>query len=285
MLNVLQVSFFLFLSLGSCNPNFTEKEDVEDTLLAEVRQQKLFLSELQNLFHENLSPEDSIALVHAFTQRWVKDQLLLAKATENIPADMNIERLVRDYRQSLILTNYEQLLVESRLDSNIPEQELIDYYEENKEQYILEKPIARYHFLKIPLTAKNRNQALKWWSNPTPTSMKRLRHYAGQYAPVSMLEDTVWTSLDDLLLITSPSITAVEELKAGKEIRYQDKDFQYLLRILETRSIFEVAPLGYIRERASRTILHQRKIELIEKIKEGLFDMEMRNNNLKIYTN
>jgi hypothetical protein len=285
MINALQVSLFLFLSLGSCNPNLSEKEDIEDTLLAEVHQQKLFLSELQNLFHENLSPEDSVALVHAYTQRWVKDQLLLAKATENIPADMNIERLVRDYRHSLILTNYEQLLVESRLDSNIPEQELIDYYEENKEQYILEKPIARYHFVKIPLNAKNRDKALKWWSNPSPTNMKRLRHYAGQYAPVSMLEDTIWASLDELLLITAPSIAAVEELKSGKEIRYQDENFQYLLRILETRSVFEVAPLSYIRERASRTILHQRKIELIEKIKEGLFDMEMRNNNLKIYTN
>lgn len=274
----------LFLALAaSCKLDRNESETGE-FLLAEVYSKKLFLNDVQNMIHEDASPQDSALIVSAYVERWVRDQLLMAKAEQNIPVDLNVDKLVQDYRSSLILNNYERLLMESQLDSAISDQELITFYEANKEQYILEKPIARILFVKLRPDSPNQQQALAWWNDLTTENLRRLRSYSERHAAQSFLEDTVWMDMAAIMNMVPLNMVSEPSLKEGKEVRYQDGDYLYLLKVLEVRRTTEVAPLAYIREQASRAILHRRQVSLIERTKDQLYDVEIRKNNVKIYT-
>ena len=48
---------------------------------------------------------------------------------------------------------YQQALINQKLINDIPEQEIADYYEKNKELFKLEKPLINGLFIKVPLTA------------------------------------------------------------------------------------------------------------------------------------
>ena len=107
-----------FCFLTSCTPaeKALEENDVE---LAKVFSKKLFLSELEGMVPDGATPEDSTKIINAEVERWTRETLLMQEAEKNIPADLNIDELVRDYRMSLVRHNYEQFLVETQLDLSL----------------------------------------------------------------------------------------------------------------------------------------------------------------------
>lgn len=256
----------------------------DDVLLAEVFERKLYLGDVKSLLYEGVTSQDSVLIVSAYVERWVRDQLLMQKAEENIPDDLNINELVNDYRESLILNNYERLLMETQLDSSISETELATFYEANKDQYHLEKPIANILFLQIHDDRPKLDHALTWWDDPTPENLKKLTRYASQYADRYILADSTWMPHEEIEQMLPPGILSQGSIRVGKEIRFKDQDVDYLLKIRDIRSTLEIAPLAYIRDQATRAILHRRQIDLINQVKDQLYELEIRKNNVKVYT-
>ena len=78
---------------------------------------------------------------------------LMYEAERNIPKDLNIDELVRDYRASLVRFNFEEQLIAEKLDSSVSEAETKAFYENNKDQFQLEstilkcKPIVKQDYL------------------------------------------------------------------------------------------------------------------------------------------
>lgn len=273
----------LLVGLAGCDRK-EGRDQADDILLAEVYDRKLYLEEVRNMIHEDMDHADSVRVLQAYVARWVRDQLLLAKAEENVPRDINLEKLVQDYRSSLVLNLYERRLMETQLDSAVSEQELLSWYEANKEQYLLEKPIVLIQFVRLRADSPNLQQALSWWNNPTKDHLGKLEHYANRHGGVALLQDSLWKGQDEIIQLVSPAVINENSLRPGKEVRYDDGDFHYLLKVLDTRSTLEVAPMAYIRDQATRAIMLQRQIALIDSVKEKLFEMELRKNNVRIHT-
>ena len=254
-------------------------------LLAKVYSKELRLTDMEGMFPENATAEDSTLKINAYVDRWIHDNLMMHEAERNIPKDLNVEELVNHYRESLILSNYEKILTETSLDSSITDAELNSFYEKNKEQYQLDAPIARCNFMKVPKGAPLPDSLQKWWNNAkTPEAKKKLVDYSIKYAKTYMLADSVWRSVDDIVGYLPKGTLTAENVSAGKELTLKDNDYQYYLRILGTVSQKEIAPLDFIKNQASKFILHNRKLDLLDKKKQEMYDSEMRRNNVKIYT-
>ena len=112
-----------------------------------------------------------------------------------------------------------------------------------------------------------------------------MQEFARNHARSYILEDSVWTRADDLVKMLPKGTLVLEDISSGKELTMKNDDFQYYFRALGVMNQKEIAPLSYIKEQASKYILHQRKIQLIDKKKQEMYDLEMKKNNVKIYTN
>lgn len=279
--------FFLsiFLLVASCSNTSEEMDQKNDVLLAQVFKKKLFASEIADMVPQSSSKEDSALIVNAFIDKWVKDNVLMNEAEKNIPNNLNIDELVRDYRASLVKHNYEKMIVELQLDSVITQEELNQYYEKNREHYKLESDIIRCHFIKIPLIAEGLDELKSLWETNTEDSHKTLIEYCQSNAEVFMLDDSTWYKLEDISFQLPKGILSSSNVKQIGTIGRQDENFQYYFRLLEHFPKNEYAPLGYIREQANKVILHQRKIKLLEEQKEQMYQRELRRNNVKIHTN
>lgn len=273
----------LFLILSACQAGGGQVED-SDRVLAEVHNRKLYISDLDGMFPEGITAQDSSLIISAYVDRWVREALLLNEAERNLPNDLNIDKLVRDYRASLIRNTYEQVLVEELLDSTVTISELRGFYESNKEQYQLETPIARCHFLKIPLPVTQPDSLRQWWSNINEENLEKLRNYANQYASTYELADTSWVRIEQLALELPKQTLTPENAIYKRDFRQKDDEYQYLLRIYEVKNRKEIAPLAYIEDQARKVILHSRKMKILKEKREDLYELEMRKNNIKIYT-
>jgi hypothetical protein len=274
----------VFVVMNACKQNFRDSAG-SNKLLVTVYNKSLYSNELEGMFADNATSQDSQQIVNAYVDRWIRDNLLMAEAERNIPKDLNIEDLLKKYRESLILNSYEEQLTRKGLDTIISDAEMNSFYEKNKEQYQLETPIVRCYFIKTSkMSAPQSDSLQKWWNSPKSSdNFVKMERYAKNFAKLFILNDSTWHRADDIVNMLPKGTLAADNLSSGKELTMKADDFQYFFKAFGVMNQKEIAPLSYIKEQASKYILHQRKIQLIEKKKQEMYDLEIQKNNIKIY--
>lgn len=275
----LTASITLFcLLFAACGGGSSHKNDRE---LAKVYDKTLYASEVSGSISPGLSPQDSALMVNVFVQRWVSDQLLMYEAERNIPKDANIDKLVRDYRASLVRFNFEEQLIGQKLDSTVSETEVRQFYEENKEQFQLQTTIVKCIVVKLPLKA-SQSEMNKYWNSRNPADEVKLINFAKQWATMSLLDRNKWYRLDEIAAILPQGTLSADNIGSRREGTLSDGDSRYYYRVLESVRGKETAPFDYVKEQASKVILHKRKEELLENWKKDLYDNELRRGNIKV---
>ena len=255
----------------------------EDKLLAEVHGRRLYMSDAEQILSPQMSPEDSISRLRSFVQLWVNEAVLLHEAEQKLGPDLDLDDLVKDYRNSLLISNYEKNVVETRVDTVITQQELQEYYQRNKEQYQLERPIVRGFFVKIDREVDSLAEFRGWWDSKDSLDFQRLAQFSVRNAEVFLLEDSTWYTVSDIEGLMPPGTLQSQNMRPNTSLRFTDDDFEYYLRITESVLSREIAPLSYIREQAVRYIMHKRKLDLLEEIKQGLYEKDLEADRIKIY--
>jgi hypothetical protein len=257
----------------------------QDVLLAQVFDKRLYLSEVHAVLPIGLSPDDSILAQNAYIDRWIKENVMLHEAEKNIPADLQIDKLVKDYKASLIMHQFEKSVVENLLDTVISDQELEAYYEENKSQYQLEATIVRCHLIKVSRTLDEKiiKKFESSWKSDKESRLSDLVELSNTYASTYYLNDSIWYKLDVIRQEMPQGSVNLNSIRNNKVFQLTNDDNYYFLKILEIRDRKEIAPLAFIEEQASRVILHKRKIALLEKLRDDLYQRATSRDNIKLF--
>ena len=280
---LLAVSILSLVGVLACQKN--NGAAGSNRVLATVYNRSLTLADMEGMFGSNATHSDSVQITTAFTDRWIREQLIMVEAERNVPKELNIDELVKKYRESLILSNYEEQLTKIGLDTTISDAELTAFYEKNKEQYQLETPIVRCYFLKIPRPTPQYDSIQKWWNAPrTGENAAKMQNYAQRNAKRFVMVDSVWHRVEDIISLLPKGTLSPDNISTGKELTMKDDNYQYYFRALGVMNKQEIAPLSFIREQASKYILHQRKSQLLEKKRQEMYDLELKKNNVKIYS-
>ncbi len=277
------IAGFLVLLLGVLSWQCSKKDggEKEDKLLARVYDRNLYLSDLEGVVPGGTVAADSSLLVAAYTQRWLREQLMMYEAERNIPKDLNIDELVRSYRASLVRFNFEEKLIAEKLDSTVTDDELRAYYENNKDQFQLESTILKCLLIKL-LPQAPQNEINKLWYSRNPADEAKLRAYAKQWAALALLEPEKWYTLQEVAALLPKGTLTSENAGSRRDGTLSDGDFRYYYRVIEAVQGKTTAPFDYAKDQALKIILHKRKQELLERWKEDLYQKELRRENIKI---
>ncbi len=255
-----------------------------DRLLARAGNKSLYISEMEGMFPGQLSSSDSLAIIELFVGRWVREAAILNEAERNIPPDLNINKLVRDYRASLVRNNYEKILVEQLLDSVVRKEELEAFYDENQLLYELEKPIVRCQFIKVPIPTPEVDRLRELWNAAEASEeMPPLLEYCNKYAETALLEDSLWYAVEEVASQLPEGTLTVGNIGSKREFTQRDEHHQYYFRLFELRNQKEIAPLSYVEDQARKVILHKRKLQLIEQVKEDIYQRELSDKNIETF--
>lgn len=278
----LVASVVLALMLQACHFFRTHSEEV---VVAECYGKYLYESDLKGIVPEHATVIDSIHRVNAFIDSWVKRQVLLHQAENNLSAaDLDFSQQLEDYRNSLVIYTYETQLIRQKLDTIVSEAEIEAYYEEKKDNFQVRSTLVRAAYVILEEDCKQKDQFHKLLSNRDTLMLQNIDMLANDHAVKCYLDVDEWIRLDELTKVVPIEIYNTESfLKKNKYVRFDWNDLTCMVRFEDYLLEKSVMPMELVRDNIKEILLIRRKTELIERMKEAIYEEAKRKHGFEVY--
>jgi hypothetical protein len=277
-LNKIGFHIILLTLILSCQSDI--ERDENDTIVASVGTKHLYKSNLAELYPSNASQSDSQNIKNNFLDNWIRENILLQEAEKYIANEINIDKLVKDYRSSLLIYNYEERLVKERLDTFITTDQKLEVYEANKASYLLVSPIVKGLLVQVPADNPEIEEFKKAWIKQ---DINVIQAYTKKYQLSNMIFPETWVTFADFSNGVSEDIFSFSKIKSKKALDREKDGIQYFVKVSDYRDKNKEAPLEYIEDKIEKVILYNRKVTLLKTIKEKLYERDLENKKVKIY--
>ncbi|MGM0647790.1 MAG: hypothetical protein ACQESZ_05335 [Bacteroidota bacterium] len=273
----------LFIVMLSGCQFFSQNPDEE--AVARVGDEYLLISDLDGLVGKNLSTKDSIETIENYIDKWIKQQVVLQKAEQNLRVDqLNVEQKLEEYRRSLLVYRYEKELVKQNLDTIVSDKEIKDYYDSHQDEFILRDNIVKVRYVKVKEDAPNQRQLASFIKSDKEEDRQKLEEFCSRYAVNYFLNDDSWLYFNDLLKeIPINTYNQENYLKNNRYIVERDSLFKYYVYIQGFKTKKSTSPIAFEKQRIRDIILNKRKMELIQTMEKAVLDEAYQENKIKIY--
>ena len=269
------------LYFASCGSSGKKEEGV----VARVYDDYLYKTDLMGIVPAGTSAKDSLSIVKNYINNWVKQKLVIHNAEENLSSKQkDFEKQLEDYKNSLIVFNYEKELIQQKLDTAISDTAIKAYYEKNTKDFLLKDNIVKVWYVKLPLNSTNVATAKSLYKSETATAKQALEEYCKKYAVNYYLDDSTWLYFNDLLKeIPIKTYNQEDYLKYHRYIEMEDSLYSYYVNIKGFQVKESVSPLSFEKENVRKIILNKRKLKLIEDMQDNVYKDALKNKDFEIY--
>jgi hypothetical protein len=119
------------------------------TPVVEIGSDVLYAEDIKQVIPLGLSEADSTLFAERYIRNWAQDVLFYQNAIRNIPDTKDIDRLVENYRRSLFEHEYQRRLIDQKFSSDITEEEIEQFFDNNQRLFVLDESLIKGLFLKI----------------------------------------------------------------------------------------------------------------------------------------
>ena len=273
--------------LSSCN--FFKRGDAEaggTNPVARVYDEYLFEADLKGVGANAATPEDSVQAVKNYIDSWIRQELVLRYAKENLPEEMeDIEKQIDRYRRSLITYTYERELVAQKLDTVVSDADIQNYYDKYRDAFALRTGLFNARFVRLRNAPPSRLDSVrKWIKTSTYVNNSKLQNFCEQYGVRCVTADTAWFTQEDL-----QKFLPLDKLN-WENVGYRNgfaeaTDSSHLCMIKVNGYKFKGsdAPLAYVRNDIYNVIINKRKLDYINRVHETIYDDALKQKKFETY--
>ncbi len=277
---------FLLIGLDSCNV-IKKNSDPSKKPVARAFDAYLYMADIEGIVPKGTKPADSMKILNEYLTRWMQQQVIVHQAMNNLdPKQVDFTRQIEDYKNSLVIYEYEKELISEKLDTNIAENEINDYYDKNKKDFQLKNDIVKIIYVKVPKKATGQEKLKGWMYSNDIKDREKLATYCNQNAANYFLDDNAWLMFDDVLKEV-PIETANEDIflqnNNNRIVQIADTANTYYLGIKGFMIKNSISPLSFERENIKKILLNKRKMDLVEKMKLNSFEQAQEHNDVELY--
>ena len=160
------------IMLAGCRHE-TLTADAREEVLLQMGDSVLTMRDVLVQMPPGLAKEDSAELFNAIVDSWIQNQLLTDFAEETLPDMDRINRLVEKYRRQLIIAEYRRNVRSSQAEK-VPEKDVKAYYEQHADELVLEQPLVKGIYMKVPDEVAESGELSRLMAHPTEESVDRL---------------------------------------------------------------------------------------------------------------
>ena len=275
---VFNILFSIFLL--SCNSVEIENYDIK---IASVGNEILYQTELEYSFPSGLNEEDSISFLNQFVQNWIINQLLLQKAEELLPEKTkNVDAKLEQYRISLLSYEFEELYIKQRLDTTVSNDEILRYYEEHKDDFILKDYLVKCLILKCMNNLPDLEQVKKSYLLRKEEDEDQIRTFAQSYNAELYLNNEEWIYFEDLIAkVPIEDYNKRRLITRKKKFFFEDNNIINFVNIYDYKLKDAVSPLSFEKERIKSIILNMRMNELRTQLRQNLYSDAQKNKSFE----
>ena len=256
--------------------------------VARLGDKYLFFEEIKNNMPINLSSEDSIIYINNQIIKWAKNLILNDKALINLDFEeqKNLFNMVESYKSDLFSHYYKEKMVKISMDTLISNNEIENYYYNNKLNFRLNQDLVKARYIKISADNYNIKDVRNRFKRFNQEDIIFLDSISLQFSLFS-LNDSTWIN-KDLFFSKFPDIkTYIKNNIVKKTLFYQLEDSLELYLIKINKSVFrnDVAPLDFIKPTLKQILLNKKKIQFISDFEKDLINDALQKKELEFYEN
>lgn len=268
--------------LTACNKKASNQKDQP---LAKVHNDYLYYTELEGVVLPGTPAKDSVEMVKNYVQNWVRQRLVVHQAEENLTKEQkDFTRELEEYRNSLIVYKYESKLIEQKLDTNVSEKEIEDYYNANPSNFELKDNIVKVLYVKMKLKDPNISKIRSLLKSKTAADKAKLAQISTANAVNSYLDENSWLFFNDLLKeIPVKTYDQEEYLQNHRFVEFSDEQFTYLLNILDFKIKEGLSPLSLEKDNVRNILINKRKLKLVNDMEKDVYEQAAKNKDFEIF--
>ncbi len=219
--------------------------DAPDDVLVWAGDSALTMSSVLRNIPSGLSESDSIELFNSIVESWVEDMVLDRVAAANLSNPEKIEEMTRAYRNHLIVETYLREMGESAA-SKVDKDEIERYYNNHKEEMILEAPLIKGVYLRVPQDDSMLPELRKWMADGSPDAVDKIENNGLRQATQYDYFNDRWVAWNEIAgLIPYRFYDADAFLSSNDNFETTYNGSVYLLRILDYIPAGEPMPKEY----------------------------------------
>lgn len=270
---------FLFAA-SSCG----DKTDDAGPFIASVGNARLTVDELRAGIPSGVSRDDSVRIARAYIRQWVDSHLISQVAAGEI--DMReIDRLTEEYRNNLIMWEYSRQMFDAHGASVIAEDSLRAYYDANREEFRLQRPMVKGVYLKVPDDDKSLSALRRLYRSKKAADIDRLEkselfravHY--DYFRDRWVD---WEQIENRIPYDFGPDGGSTFLRVRRSLDTSAGGFTYLLDISEMLPAGSVMPYETAKEMIKERINLRRRRAYDITLREELYRSALSSGKLKI---
>lgn len=272
----------VLLLLSSC---INTLDNHEGSLLARVQDKYLYISDIQDIIPNNISPRDSIAFVRSSVNDWIKTNLMIYQAEYNLPdKQLDFSKQLEDYRNSLIIYRYETQLINQNLDTIVTDKDIEEYYFAHLNDFELKENITKAIYVIIDNDSTTEAKFDYIFSLPDSLLFDSLEYVTQVYPVSAHLDTTKWVSFFNIQQII-PIETYNRELflKNNRFVEIKTSHFIYFVKFIDFKIKDDISPLDFKRNDIYNIIISQRKVRLAKRVRNDIYERALKNNDFEIY--
>ena len=151
----------------------------DEKFVAKVDDKTYLLKDLKSQLPTGMTKPDSLARVNDILTRWIKKELLLKMAEENLDeSQRDLTKEIEEYRNALLIHRYQQQLLSQKLDTVLTEADIRNFYDIHPEKFTLDYNIVKAVYVEIPKNVAKSDQIKRWMSENSSRSMSELESYS-----------------------------------------------------------------------------------------------------------
>lgn len=251
--------------------------------LARVGKSVLYSKDIESIFPAGMAPEDSVALLRSYVNRWAMDKLKLKQAEEQFSSKQNdIERMVNDYRTSLLLYKYDVSFVDSRIDTVIGQSEMAAFYDEHKADFTLQSPIVKAKVVRMGQKF-NQEKKIKELIRSQDSDDHQTLIDLCEKNGLKMDEFNAWVDMSSIAQhIPLPNRDFDAFIRDNRFYEVEDQDYVYVMYITSYKLSGEVSPIDNEQAAIRKMIINKRKAELVKHLEDSLMTRALTDKTITI---
>lgn len=273
------VFIFTTLLLTSCS-NISDNNS--NDLIARAGENFLYQNQLPSFSSE----QDSILRYLNYIETWAKEKILYDLSLTNLSQSKknDLDLLVEKYKVDLYINSYKDLIVNSRIDSIVTDQEIESFYNMNIDNFKLNENLLKYRYLKVPSDNINISRIRRYIQRLNEGDREFLDSLNFQFADLK-INDTMWFTEREVI----SSIEFINQKNKSNYMRinrlYEFEDNQYTnyFIVKDLLKSGNIPPLSYLYDRIKSNIINQRKLNLIQNINKEILNDALKSSKYEVF--
>ena len=176
-------------------------------------------------------------------------------------------------------------MIKQQLSEEITSTEIADYYEKNKSLFILDNPMVKGVFIKVPLHSSGLADVRRWYKKNEQDAIEKLEKYSLRNAVTYDYFYDQWRPLGEIeaMLPAKKWDSERDYLKQNRNVELKDTAFHYFLHIEEYLSKGEQKPLDFAQEEIKEILINLKRVEFINRVKADLYHQASEKNGIIYY--